>query len=1279
MGKAKKGKKGNKEDDVDDEIVDNQSGIEENPAVKGKDKKAKSKNKDEDTSKVDVIEDLEDEAASKKKKGKKEKKKKKDYGEDDEDVDELTKEIEDVKIEQGKKEKEKKQNKKATPKPTAESSDEEQISVSKPSKNKKKTGFSALADDSDSDNEEDNKLKTAKSSKSRPAGKVKAGFALLEVEGGDSDSAQEDQSKDSDQEENSRNANKKGSKKAAQPVDVDEDNISTKKEEKGGKKGKKQRKKQQDDDEDIEKMLAELELEYSGVKKEVVPEEKPVNEEISEESSKKDKKKKKKDTEKMEAAPEETQEKPKEVIDGEEIEGTVKTAAQKKKEKKEREKQKKMAQKKQDVNKDGSDAQKPEDESTVPTESDLKTETQVTEKKPDAAAGAEEDGGGEGDEGGGEDDDKKKKKKKKKGKEEDDKGKDKGKGPGKKTIAAMQEALKKMREEEERLAIEEAERIKKEEEAERAREEQRQLEIERKERKKLKEKERKERLKAEGKLLTAKQKADRARAQAMLEALKAQGMEMPAAGEKRAPRPGTRVRVKAKKQTSVEQEQKPEEQKVEVQIVDPVQSEKKEGEDVKDSWDQEDDVKDTWDAESSGEDEEEEDHSDKSKADAKAEEPKQEEEDEDDEDNEESESEDESEESSSEEESDSEDEHKTDAERRRERALARIQKRREEAEKNKSLDVLRAAVVCVLGHVDTGKTKILDKLRRTNVQDGEAGGITQQIGATNVPIDAIKEQTKFVKAFADVELRIPGLLIIDTPGHESFSNLRSRGSSLCDIAILVVDIMHGLEPQTIESINLLKNKKTPFIVALNKIDRLYDWQTMNRKDIRDVLKAQAANTQLEFEQRTKEVIVQFAEQGLNASLFFDNPDIRSYVSLVPTSAITGEGMGNLLALIVDSCQNMLAKRLMYSEELQATVLEVKAIPGLGTTIDAILVNGKLREGDTMVLAGTDGPIVTQIRSLLMPQPMKELRVKNAYVEYKEIKAAQGVKIAGKELEKAIAGLNLQVAQKPDEVEILRDEVARELRSALSNIKLQERGVYVQASTLGSLEALLEFLRTSKIPYANIRIGPVVKKDVMKASTMLEHESQYATILAFDVKVERDAQDLADSLGVKIFQADIIYHLFDKFMAYREELKQRKREEFKHIAVFPCKLKVLPQFIFNSRDPIVMGVMIEAGIVKEGTPICVPSREFVDLGVVTSIESNHKTVESARKGQEVCIKIEPIPGEAPKMFGRHFDEKDFLVSKISRQSIDACKDYFRDDLVKTDWQLMVELKKLFQIL
>ncbi|EZA50226.1 Eukaryotic translation initiation factor 5B [Ooceraea biroi] len=955
---------------------------------------------------------------------------------------------------------------------------------------------------------------------------------------------------------------------------------------------------------------------------------------------------------------------------------TVKTAAQKKKEKKEREKQKKLAQKKAEATKDVTKKENDGEETMVAAPDEKKND------KPAAAEKKQDNVEADGD--AVEPEESSKKKKKKGAKEEG--AKEKAKGPGKKTIAAMQEALRKLKEEEERMKREEEERLRQEELREQARLEQLRLEQERKEKKKLKEKQRKERLKAEGKFLTTKQKQDRARAQAMIEALKAQGLDLPDVGDKK-PRPGTRIRPnKLKQQISVEKkdEVKTEEgetpaAQVQVEIVDEPAKEVKEKK-------EEDDVKDSWDADTTeDEHEEEEDKSDDApKTPEKAKEPVEQvkvelEKKEFSESETESES---SSESESEEESDEDSEVEDkipDAARKKERARERIQNRRIEAEKKKSLDNLRAAVVCVLGHVDTGKTKILDKLRRTNVQDGEAGGITQQIGATNVPIEAIQESTKHVKGFADKKFKIPGLLIIDTPGHESFSNLRSRGSSLCDIAILVVDIMHGLEPQTIESINLLKAKKCPFVVALNKIDRLYDWQTMNRKDVQDIVKNQAPNTQREFEKRTKDIIVQFAEQSLNAAIFYENPDPRSYVSLVPTSAITGEGMGNLLALIVDACQGPLAKRLMYSEELQATVLEVKALPGLGTTIDCILVNGILREGDTVIIAGTDGPIVTQIRSLLMPQPLKELRVKNAYIEHREVKAAQGVKIAAKDLEKAIAGLNMQVAQKPDEVDVMKEEIAKELSSALGNIRLAERGVYVQASTLGALEALLDFLKSSKIPYSGIRIGPVVKKDVMKASIMLEHDSQYATILAFDVKIERDAQELADSLGVKIFQADIIYHLFDKFTAYREELKQRKRDENKHIAVFPCKLKILPQYVFNSRDPIVIGVMVEAGIVKEGTPICVPSKDFVDLGMVTSIEYNHKSVESARKGQEVCIKIEPVPGEAPKMFGRHFEAKDFLVSKISRQSIDACKDYFRDDLLKTDWQLMVELKKLFQIL
>lgn len=385
--------------------------------------------------------------------------------------------------------------------------------------------------------------------------------------------------------------------------------------------------------------------------------------------------------------------------------------------------------------------------------------------------------------------------------------------------------------------------------------------------------------------------------------------------------------------------------------------------------------------------------------------------------------------------------------------------------------MLREPVVCVLGHVDTGKTKLLDKLRNTRVQDAEAGGITQQIGSTNVPREAIEDATRHVAGAGPGEILVPGLTIIDTPGHESFRNLRMRGSSLCDIAILVVDLMHGLEQQTIESIRLLQERCTPFVVALNKIDRLYGFRSSPSTDVQQTMNSQHENTRIEFKERCDQVVLQFAEQSMNVALFWANPNASEYISLVPTSAHTGDGMGNLLHQICMLAQTMLRPRISYSDELQATVMEVKVISGLGTTVDVILVNGEMHEKDTLVMAGFDGPIVTQVRSLLMPQPLRELRVKartctraytqtstptrlnvhsicsqvdlsvrtaddtvttccahtvlmhanvqNAYELHKKVRAARGVKITAKDLERVIAGMPVLVAEQPDEIPVLK--------------------------------------------------------------------------------------------------------------------------------------------------------------------------------------------------------------------------------------------------------------------
>ncbi|XP_054721109.1 eukaryotic translation initiation factor 5B-like [Uloborus diversus] len=828
----------------------------------------------------------------------------------------------------------------------------------------------------------------------------------------------------------------------------------------------------------------------------------------------------------------------------------------------------------------------------------------------------------------------------------------------KKQLQIIQEALKKHKEDEDRLRKEEEAKRKAAEEAELARLEKQRLELEKKTKKKLKEKERKEKLKSEGRYLSKSQKQSRARMEVTLAHLRQQGINIPDVGEKKphGPRLGNDKSLNRKRHDSVQSSQNGDTiafERKKSESLSSQESGKYTVSDLPSSFES----KDSWEFSSI-------EGSSALTA--------------------------ESGHLSCSEESDILDLDEPSGDYTPDREIINPTNSTEKSNLTDHLNStnilhseskyvkLRSPVVCVLGHVDTGKTKILDYIRKTHVQDSEAGGITQQIGATMIPREALREKCKMVQNSSSFEMKIPGLLVIDTPGHESFSNLRSRGSSICDIAILVVDIMHGLEPQTIESINLLKRGKIPFIVVLNKIDRLYGWKSSKDGDIRITIESQSPATLMEFKKRCQDVVLQFANQCLNAALFYENTDPRSYVSMVPTSAITGDGMGNMLALVAQYTQSMMHKQLTFSKELEATVLEVKAIPGLGTTIDVILVNGRLREGDTIVLAGHDGPYVTQIRSLLMPQPLKELRVKNPYKEYRCVEGAQGVKITGKDLDKSIAGLPLLVADNLSKVEQLKKELLVLFREYMNSVKTSERGVYVQASTLGSLEALLEFLKQSDIPYFAVKIGPVVKKDVMKASIMLEHDVQYACILAFDVKIERDAQELADSLGVHVFHADIIYHLFDMYVKFRDELLLKRRDEIKRSLVFPCKVKVLPEFIFSPKDPIILGVAVEAGILKEGTPLCVPSKDIVEIGTVTSIELNRKQVNSAKKGQEVCITIEPKQGESPKMYGKHFDDEDILVSRITRQSIDVCKEHYREELQASDWQLIVELKKLLHI-
>ena len=592
---------------------------------------------------------------------------------------------------------------------------------------------------------------------------------------------------------------------------------------------------------------------------------------------------------------------------------------------------------------------------------------------------------------------------------------------------------------------------------------------------------------------------------------------------------------------------------------------------------------------------------------------------------------------------------------------------------------LRAPIVCVLGHVDAGKTKILDKLRHSNVQLGEAGGITQQIGATFIPIENIQSHISKIDERFHTKTRIPGILLIDTPGHASFTNLRSRGSSLCDIAVLILNIDKGIEKQSVESLDLLRMRKTPFIIALNQIDRTYNWRRFDWSGFEDSYRKQKDQQKRLFDEKVEQNKMQFIKNNINAELYYKNTNMKEYVNMVPTSAITGEGLPDLLGLLVYLTDNYLIRQITYKEEVKCSILEVKVLETIGTTIDVVLVNGTIHVGDKIVIGGLLGPIKTVVKIILLPKPMKEMRVKCEYERYDEISGAIGVKIFCPDLENALAGSPLYVYKTEEEAEHYCNEISKDFNSIVQKyLNKKGKGIMVQASTLGSLEAILTFLNEQKVEVAVVGVGNLNKKDVIKLQIKHAEDENVMkedlVILCFDNKVLPEAQKVADENGIKIFVDDIIYHLFDKFIEFKNKsILERKKEKEKE-AIFPCSLKTV--MFINKKDPLIIGVSVTEGVLKIGTPIyCVEKN--LPLGVVESIEREKKPINNVRPNDgDVAIRIKVA--DSSLAAGRHFDESSTYVSQITRNSINALKSYFREDMTNDDWKLVIKLKKILNI-
>jgi translation initiation factor 5B len=576
----------------------------------------------------------------------------------------------------------------------------------------------------------------------------------------------------------------------------------------------------------------------------------------------------------------------------------------------------------------------------------------------------------------------------------------------------------------------------------------------------------------------------------------------------------------------------------------------------------------------------------------------------------------------------------------------------------------RQPIVCVLGHVDTGKTSLLDELRKTSVQTREAGGMTQHIGASFFPVETLKKLIGRYMSTFKTGIEIPGLLIVDTPGHEAFTNLRRRGGSVADIAILVVDILKGFEAQTFECIEILKARKTPFIVAVNKIDRIPGWKPQQSTPFLQSYAIQDRFVQEDFNNRLYHVMGEFSRLSFKTDRFDHIRDFTVNVALVPTSAKTGEGLSELVMVLVGLTQQFLKQRLQTTEgPAKGSILEVKEEPGLGLTLNAIIYDGTLRKDDLVVVGGREVPISARVRAILVPKPLDEMRdPRDKFTSVDCVYASAGVKIVAPDLEGALAGAPLFAVPSGENpakyCKLITEEIGR------IRITKKIEGVIIKADTLGSLEALAEILKANNVPVRIADIGDISKRDVIEASVVKTREPLVGAVLAFGVKILPDAESEAVSNNVPIFKEPIIYNLIDKYLEWAKNKRESKSEAEFEALVKPGKLMVMPNCIFRRAKPAIFGVEVLGGRLKPHVSL-IRVEDNSELGEVDQIQDQGKAVSEVKVGSQVAISMDkPIAG-------RHVFERDVLFVKVPEVDAKKLLTAHLDDLTSEEQEVLKE--------
>ncbi len=521
------------------------------------------------------------------------------------------------------------------------------------------------------------------------------------------------------------------------------------------------------------------------------------------------------------------------------------------------------------------------------------------------------------------------------------------------------------------------------------------------------------------------------------------------------------------------------------------------------------------------------------------------------------------------------------------------------------------------------------------MQAREVGGITQEIGASFFPLETLKEICGPLLDRAGGGLQIPGLLMIDTPGHAVFSNLRLRGGSAADIAIVVVDVLKGLENQTLESIDILKQRKVPFLVALNKIDMIKGWKKGSSGQLLQVLKEQPAEWNDELEERLYNVVGGLSRLGFQSDAYYRVKDFRLQVTIVPTSARHHVGIPELLAVVIGLSQQFLKGKLHTADSAKGgrgIILEMQEEMGIGETANVILTEGTLNVGDSIGLVRKDGAFKSKVKALFMPKPLDEMRdPRDRFTPVDSVYAAAGVKLVSPDLAGVVPGTSVASFTTEKQFQELREEMEKELSNIV--VKTDNMGVIVKAGSIGGLEALLRMLEERGIPVRQADIGDISKNDIVDAQVVGDHDPYLGAILGFDTKVLPEAKEYVGSSP--IFVSAIIYEVLDNYVNWASAKKDADEKTALSTLTRPCKLKVIPGTFFRRNDPAVFGVKIATGRLRPKVRLM--SAEGVELGTVEQVQDQGKALSEAREGDEVAISV-----DGPTL-GRQVKENDTIYT------------------------------------